>query len=97
MNRDDAKAAVLKQLEQRGVGAPDGVVVIESATIEKPYGWIFFYNSRRYVETGELVHALVGQGPVIVVAATGAIIELGSAIPSAAAIKEAEQRFNLQQ
>ncbi len=83
------------KLQARGVGGADGVLILESATIEKPYGWVFFYNSRRYIETGDMVHALIGQGPVIVVATTGEIIELGSAIPAAAAISQAESKLGL--
>jgi hypothetical protein len=33
--------------------------------------WIFFYNTRVYLETGSMVHALVGNGPVLVEKATG--------------------------
>lgn len=95
MNRDDARAAVVDQLQRRGVGGPDGISIIESQTVQKPYGWVFFYNSRRYLESGELVYALVGQGPVVVVADTGEIIELGSAYPSEVAIKQLEDRLRL--
>jgi hypothetical protein len=95
MNSDEARAAVIDQLQRRGVGGADGISIIESQTIEKPYGWIFFYNSRRYVESGELVYALVGQGPVVVVADTREIIELGSAYPSEVAIKQLEDRLGL--
>jgi hypothetical protein len=47
--------------------AVDGGVAIASAeTIRKPYGWIFFYNSRRYLETGDPLEGLGGNGPVVV-------------------------------
>ena len=95
MNREEARSAVVEQLHRRGVGGADGIAIIESETIQKPYGWIFFYNSRRYVESGELIYALVGQGPVVVLANTGEIIELGSAYPSDVAIKELEDRLQL--
>lgn len=95
MNRDEAKAAVIEQLHGRGVGGADGIAIIESETIEKPYGWIFFYNSRRYVESGDLVYAFAGQGPVVVVADTREVIELGSAYPSQVAIQQLEDRLQL--
>ncbi len=95
MNRDEARAAVVERLHRRGVGGAEGIAIIDSETIEKFYGWIFFYNSRRYVESGELVYALVGQGPVVVVADTGEIVELGSAYPSEVAITQLEDILQL--
>lgn len=95
MTRDEARAAVVEQVHRRGVGGADGIAIIESETVEKPYGWIFFYNSRRYLESGDLMCSLVGQGPVVVVAATSEIIELGSARPPEVAIKELEDRLHL--
>lgn len=97
MNRDEARAAVNEQLRRRGVGGAEGVSIIESWTIEKPYGWIFFYNSRRYVETGELLYSLVGQGPVVVVFDRREIFELGSAYPSDVAIAMLEEQLGLDQ
>jgi hypothetical protein len=29
----------------------NGVEVVFDATIEKPYGWVFFYNSKEWIET----------------------------------------------
>ena len=44
----------------------DPFVIVDSLTLEKPYGWVFFYNSRKFVETGLLQYRLAGNGPVIV-------------------------------
>jgi hypothetical protein len=41
-------------------------VIVDEGTIEKPYGWVFFYNSRTYLETGDYSYQLAGNGPVIV-------------------------------
>lgn len=95
MECEEAKALVLQRLRERGVGGPDGVAIIESCTVEKSYGWIFFYNSLRYVQTGELIYSLVGQGPVIVIAESREIIELGSALPPEVAIRVTEEQRGL--
>ena len=42
------------------------LMLIESATMEKTYGWIFFYNSRQYIEEGNMSLALAGNTPLIV-------------------------------
>jgi len=95
MDRDQARAAVVERLHQRGVGGPEGIEIVDTKTIEKHYGWIFFYNSRRYLESRELVHALVGHGPVVVLADTGEIVELGSAFPAHEAIRQLEESLQL--
>lgn len=40
--------------------------IIDAATIAKPYGWVFFYNSRELLETRNISFALGGNGPIIV-------------------------------
>ena len=38
---------------------------VDALTACKPYGWILFYNSRQFVETGNELEALGGSGPVV--------------------------------
>ena len=95
MNREEAKAAVLERLQRRGIGGSEELAINDSSTIEKSYGWVFFYNSRRYLETGDHMDMLYGAGPVVVIAATGEIIEFGSARPSEEFIKELEEERHL--
>jgi Immunity protein 35 len=65
LDRSDALALVLGKLTGMApVG--DEWVVLDEKTVEKSYGWIFFYNSRKFVETGQIIHRLAGNGPVIV-------------------------------
>jgi hypothetical protein len=59
----------------------DTLVVVDEATIGKDYGWIFFYNSRRYLETNNLSYALAGNGPIVVERKDGALTQLGTALP----------------
>ncbi len=94
MNLEEAADAVLRHLGQRGVGEPGGIALIPSCTIEKPYGWVFSYNSREYVETGNILSALCGQGPVLVLA-TGEIVEFGSALPGNEQIRLFEKERGL--
>ena len=93
MTRSEAEALACEQLERRGVGEPEGIV-ITSAT-ETSYGWVLTYNSRRYLETKDMLHMLVGQGPVVVVSATREVHELGSASPPAVAQRALEARLGL--
>lgn len=95
MDLELATAAVLKYLTNRGVGEPEGVMLISSQTIKKSYGWIFFYNSKAYVETGDIMTALVGHGPVILLADTGEIVECGSLLPGEEQVLRFEQERGL--
>jgi hypothetical protein len=52
--------------------------IVESHTIEKPYGWIFFYQSKKFLQTGLDQDKLAGNGPVIVNKYDGTIEFLGS-------------------
>ena len=54
-------------------------VVLSEQTIERPFGWIFFYNSKTFVETASALHRLAGNGPVFVNRFTGSIDFFGSA------------------
>ena len=56
----------------------DDVVIADERTIEKAYGWIFFYQRRQYLETGNPRDGLIGLGPLLVDKNTGKIIVFGS-------------------
>lgn len=75
---------------------PDGVKVDTTATVERPYGWIFSYNTSRALETGDYTQGLVGNGPLLVRSGDGRIIRfpsLYSAIAAAEAYEENPGRF----
>lgn len=42
------------------------VVILDDYTQDHDWCWVFFYNSRKYVETGEVGYALAGNGPILV-------------------------------
>ena len=59
----------------------DELVVLEEDTIEKEYGWIFFYSSRRFIETRDPNYLLAGNAPIVVNRQTGKLTWLGTAEP----------------
>ena len=91
LNRSEALALIRQHL--RALSPPDGEwVVMEAKTIEKPYGWVFYFDSKAYLETGVVSHALAGNGPMIVNRHDGSIAELGTALPTHIYIAEYESR-----
>lgn len=67
--------------------------LIESETITKPYGWVYFYNSSKFLETGEYRYSLAGNGPVIVNKFTSEIVLYGSAKDPDEYIREYEKKL----
>jgi Immunity protein 35 len=59
----------------------DEVVIDTSATLRAGTSWVFFYNSRIFLETRSMSYALVGNGPVIVSGEDGTTKLARSAIP----------------
>jgi hypothetical protein len=57
----------------------DDMGIDESSIIEKEYGWVFFPQSKRYLETGNWRDMLIGSGGDLVEKETGRIISFGSA------------------
>jgi hypothetical protein len=44
---------------------------MQKLTREEDFGWAFFYNSKQFVETGDIEWALGGNAPLIVDRSTG--------------------------
>jgi len=42
------------------------VAIYTASTIEKPYGWIFFWDSKEFIETRQITAALADNGPILV-------------------------------
>ena len=55
--------------------------IVREATIAKPYGWIFFYQSKEFLDTGNCSALLVGNAPVIVNRITCELRVTGTAEP----------------
>lgn len=73
---------------------PDGdtLILLHEHTIERPFGWVFFYTSRLHQETGDFKYALAGNAPLIVDRHAGTVIPTGTARPILHYIEEYETR-----
>jgi len=56
-------------------------VLLRSETREDAVGWVLFYQSREYVETGRPGAKLTGNGPLLVLRTTGEVRQLGAELP----------------
>ena len=66
------------------------IIILDEETIEKPYGWIFFYTSQQFYETDDVSYALAGNGPIVVEKADGSVHQLGTAEPEEVTIRAYE-------
>ncbi|MEX2963632.1 YrhB domain-containing protein [Microbulbifer sp. TYP-18] len=57
---------------------PIDCVVLTEETIEKSWGWVFFYQSKYYGETGDFREMLGGNSPIIVNRKTGELSHTGT-------------------
>jgi len=74
----------------------DEIIILDDETIEKEFGWVFFYTSRKFLETGNVLHALVGNAPIIV-DKNGTLHMTGTSKPIEEYIREfeAKRKINL--
>lgn len=70
---DDAVEAAERHLRQLSEELGRELAIDRAATMRGPRGWMFFWNSRRYLEEGSASDALVGNGPLLVDSETGTV------------------------
>ncbi len=95
ISRQTAKELVLTRINKSIPYNMDQLecVIIEEATIEKEYGWVFFYNSKLFLETNDMSYALGGNAPIIVNKYTGVLHITGTAHPIDYFIGQYEQQL----
>ncbi|CCE11253.1 hypothetical protein BRAS3843_660061 [Bradyrhizobium sp. STM 3843] len=55
--------------------------IVREATIAKPYGWVFFYQSKEFLDDGNPSAQLAGNAPIIVNRTTCELRLTGTAKP----------------
>jgi len=81
MTNNEARQLALAYVKDREREAGCELVLVDASTIERSFGWVFFYDSRRHVQTGDFRDALVGNAPILVTKADGKIHVTGTALP----------------
>ena len=91
MTREEAQLLVARKLREM---SDLDIVVLDDATLERPWGWVFFYQSREFLETGEFSARLAGNGPIFVNRNTGELRHAGTALPVETYIEDYEKFLN---
>lgn len=79
IDRASAKAIALKYMNEN-FGRDPELAIVDGEPSEITHAWVFFYNTRRYLETGEFSDALAGNGPILVNKRNGDVAAFGMAI-----------------
>ncbi len=66
MDSQTARELAADFLRENVVVSGEEILIDESNTRETEHSWIFYYNTRTFLETRELRHALAGNAPVVV-------------------------------
>lgn len=94
----DAKAA--RAIAEKTVAAlaiNHDYVLMDDQTVERPFGWVFFYTTREYLKTRDPQHLVPGTAPFVVHRRDGSIEHLATSLPPKRAIDLYEERWNDQQ
>ena len=70
-----------------------GFVILDEHTIKRPWGWVFFYDSRKHHETGDFKYAIAGNAPYIVNRFDGSMHVTGTARATEHYIAEYESQI----
>ncbi|NBC39348.1 YrhB domain-containing protein [Corallococcus exiguus] len=92
MNRNEAHALVDAYVRRVSARAGAELIILDERTIEREFGWVFFYASKRHVETGDPAFSVGGNAPMIVDRVTGELHVTGTAYPVEHYIAEYEAR-----
>lgn len=87
MNQAEAQIIAEKELPASSYD----LVILEDETITKGWGWVFFYQTKAYVESGDFRDMLGGNAPIIVNRVTGDVTITGTAHDIEHYINEYEQ------
>jgi len=91
---EEAKKRVRVEISKPDLHSPDMVLeIVDEATIEKKWGWVFFYDSVAHMRSGDIKDAIAGNAPIIVNRANGELVITGTAWPIEKYIEDYETRL----
>ncbi len=93
ISADKARAIVEAEISLPGSPNQPLMAILEDSTIEREWGWVFFYQSAQYLETGNPKDQLAGNAPYIVNRQTGELVATGTAWPIEKYIEDYETRL----
>jgi hypothetical protein len=93
MTMNKAKSLALDCVARLTGRAREELLIIDELTQCRRCGWIFFYESRAYLETGDVSRAIGTTGPVVVTH-QGETHPLGGERPAGDVLRDFELRWS---
>jgi hypothetical protein len=79
LTKEQARELALKEILRWWDMEDDEPAIIDEETIEEDFGWVFFYQSRIFLETQIFSYALAGNAPIIINKSDGSLHPTGTA------------------
>lgn len=92
IDKDTAAAIARSYLSILRVPTGVELAIAADKIVEKAFGWVFFYNSKKFLETGEYQYAAVGNAPLIIDGRDASLHVTGTARASKIYIEQYERR-----
>jgi hypothetical protein len=91
----EARDRALAHMRSRPADLPPGdeLVIVDDDTLEREWGWVFFFASRRWRDTGDPAFRSEGEGPLIVNRFDGSVHATGTDRPSEYFVTRYETEF----
>ena len=93
LTQKEAQAVAHQAINSPNPSWPDRPEMVITSCESRSQGWLFYYQSEKYLRSGAISDALAGNGPVLVSRHDGAYVHVGTAAPIAEAIAQAEQNI----
>jgi hypothetical protein len=81
MTKEQAMNLVKRYVAEEVSNSDVEFLVIEDQTIVTEFGWVFFYNTKAYIEDEDEMAMAVGNAPIIVDKTSGKLEVTGTAHP----------------
>lgn len=81
MDKDAARQLALEHLTEAIPGFEERFTIVDDSTLDADWCWVFFWDSKRALETGSFADAIVGNAPVAVDKESGEVHVTGTAMP----------------
>jgi hypothetical protein len=98
IDRQQATMIMQAWMTAHRANSPDGpleLCLLDEQTLEEGFGWVFFYTSKFFHDTGDHRYALAGNAPMIVHRSDGSIQPTGTAYPLSHYLAEHRSRLGL--
>jgi immunity protein 35 of polymorphic toxin system len=93
IRKDEARAIAMAEILKGWNIAGDEPVILDEYTVERDFGWVFFYDSRKHHETQLFEFVLAGNAPIIVNRFDSSLHTTGTAFPTEHYIHEYEEKI----